>query len=141
VITALNELVQGCHEKGAVVGTHCCGNMDWGLLAKTNIDIIAFDAYSFGDKVALYPDAMTSFLNRGSILGWGIIPTLDREKLNSETKAGINKVYKDLVQLFTQKGMPRELIEKQILFTPSCGMGTLSFDEAEKVMKLLSGLL
>ncbi|MBN2533217.1 MAG: hypothetical protein JXB88_10015 [Spirochaetales bacterium] len=138
VVFTLNELVEGCHGKGAAVGIHCCGNMDWGLLARTAIDIIAFDAYSFGDKVTLYPDELTAFLDRGGILGWGIVPTLEPEKLNKETEAGIRKVYQDLLALFTKKGMSEQIISSQILFTPSCGMGSLKPEEAEKVLKLLS---
>lgn len=138
VTNTLNELVEGCHKKGAAVGIHCCGNMDWGLLARTDIDIIAFDAYSFGDKVTLYPDELTSFLGRGSILGWGMIPTLEPEKLNMESEEGIRKAYRDLLTLFTKKGISEQVLTTQILYTPSCGMGTLKPEQAEKVLRLLS---
>lgn len=138
VISALNELVEGCHEKGAAVGIHCCGNMDWGLLARTEIDIIAFDAYSFGDKVTLYPDELTSFFKQGGILGWGLVPTLEPEKLHRETEDGIRKAYDDLLDLFTKKGISEQIITTQILFTPACGMGSLKPVETEKVLKLLA---
>ena len=45
VIGTLNELTEPVHATGAAVGVHCCGNMDWSLLALSSIDIIAFDAY------------------------------------------------------------------------------------------------
>ncbi|MBN2441862.1 MAG: hypothetical protein JXJ04_10960 [Spirochaetales bacterium] len=139
VIATLNELVEGCHANNAAVGIHCCGNMDWGLLAKTDIDIIAFDAYGYGEKVALYPEALTSYLKRGGILGWGLVPTLDSETLHKETETGIRKVYTDLLNLFVQKGISESTLTTQIIVTPSCGMGTLSKDEAELVLKYLSG--
>ena len=71
VVTGLNAVIHAAQAAGARVGIHCCGNMDWGLLASTDVDIIAFDAYAYGEKVALYPDAINAFLQRGGTLAYG----------------------------------------------------------------------
>ena len=73
VVAVLNELTGALHEVEALVGVHCCGNMDWGLLAKTDVDIIAFDAYFYGDKLSLYPDELNRFQVPESLIkvfGW-----------------------------------------------------------------------
>ncbi len=75
VISAINEIAVALHGAGALAGVHCCGNMEWSVLAHTEIDVISFDAYSFGDKVALYPAEIDAFLKRGGTLAWGIVPT------------------------------------------------------------------
>ncbi|MBN1797552.1 MAG: hypothetical protein JW822_03185 [Spirochaetales bacterium] len=140
VISVLNELAECLHEAGALVGVHCCGNMDWGLLTKTKLDIIAFDAYFYGDKLALYPDELNAFLKRGGYLAWGIVPTGDVEKLRNETRETQKQKIAELKKLFIEKNMDRDLVESRILFTPSCGMGSGSLNEndSELVLKLLA---
>ncbi len=137
VVSVLNELSETLHSIDVVVGVHCCGNMDWSLLARSAIDIIAFDAYEFGDKVALYPEAINAFLERGGVLAWGIVPTGNPADIKKETGDTLKQKIDELMALFIQKGMSSERLQKQILFTPSCGMGTLSPDDAELVLKLL----
>jgi hypothetical protein len=143
ILAVLNELAEGIHSYGAIMGVHCCGNMNWGLLAQTNIDIIAFDAYFFGEKVALYPDKINAFLNRGGVLAWGIVPTSDTGKLQSETAASLNNKLEELVLLFTRKGISEDKLRAQMLLTPSCGMGSgsLTTDDAELILELLAELI
>ena len=138
VVNGLNEVFEVAHNAGALTGVHCCGNMDWGLLAVTNIDIIAFDAYFYGDKVALYPDNINAFLQRGGMLASGLVPTGDVEKLRTETADSLKQKHEALIQEFVGKGIAEEMLRAQFLFTPSCGMGTLSQDDTALVLDLLA---
>lgn len=140
VIEGLNEVTNAAQDLGAIVGVHCCGNMDWGLLARTDLNIISFDAYFYGEKVALYPEEINAFLQRGGMLASGIVPTLDVEKLRGETAENLQQKHEELIQLFVKKGISENLIRQQILFTPSCGMGSgsLSLEESRLVLELLS---
>lgn len=140
VISGLNEIIKAVHDTGAIAGVHCCGNMDWGLLARTDLDIISFDAYFFGDKVTLYPEEIQTFLNHGGILAFGIIPTSDTEKLRSETPESLKQKCEELIQLFVKKGIAEDQLRQQILLTPSCGIGSLSPEESTVVLELLFGL-
>ena len=142
VILGLNEVIQAAHSAGALVGIHCCGNTDWGLLARTNVDIIAFDAYFYGDKVALYPDLIESFLQRGGILAYGLIPTLDPDVLNEETLSSLQARLEALLELFVSKGITEDRLRRQFLFTPSCGMGSgsLTRQQTQYVLELLAGI-
>src|SRR3990172_1333479 len=45
VADKLNEIIDTIHERGGIAGIHCCGNADWPLLFKTNVDIVNFDAF------------------------------------------------------------------------------------------------
>jgi methionine synthase II (cobalamin-independent) len=138
VIYGLNEVYKTSHDAGALVGVHCCGNTDWGLLASTKIDIIAFDAYDYGARVALYPDKIQAFLERGGILASGLVPTGDVDRLHTETPQSLKLKHESLVQEFVSKGIAETLLRQQFLFTPSCGMGTLSESDAVTVLKLLA---
>jgi methionine synthase II (cobalamin-independent) len=138
VINGLNEVSEIAHNAGALVGVHCCGNMDWGLLVSTKIDIIAFDAYFYGTKVALYPDKIQAFLERGGILTSGLVPTGDVEKLRAETRDSLKAKHESLIQEFVGKEIAENLLRERFLFTPSCGMGTLSKSDTAIVLKLLA---
>lgn len=138
VINCLNEVINMVHSAGAFAGIHCCGNMDWGLLARTSVDIISFDAYFFCEKVALYPDEIKTFLEREGILAWGIVPTNDHETLLNENPESLKKLLNRFMELFVKKGIPEDRIKKQIIFTPSCGIGSLSEEDSTIILDLLS---
>jgi hypothetical protein len=140
VTSSLDEIAGQIHAENATMGVHCCGNMDWSLLASTAIDIISFDAYSFGDKVALYPEAIAAFLERGGTLAWGIVPTDANETIQKEDLTSIKKRIADLEDLFVSKGLPLKRLQEQRLITPSCGLGNLTPAEAERALMLLKGL-
>jgi len=46
------------------------------------------------------------------------------------------KRLEDGIQFLVNKGLPKTLIKERSMVTPSCGTGTLTIEEAEKVMKL-----
>ena len=140
VLSCLNEMIEAVHKAGAAVGIHCCGNMDWGLLARTNVDIINFDAYFYGDKIILYPEQISAFLNRGGILAWGIVPTGTtgyEAAVFDETAESLKKIKNKLIDMFTNKGIPEKQIMDQMILTPSCGMGSISPEASNLVLKLL----
>lgn len=137
VLRVMDEMITACRERGAIVGTHCCGNMDWGLLSRSGIDIIAFDAYFYGEKLLLYAGQLRDFFEKGGILAWGLVPTNSPEKLKTETDDSLKEVYSQLVAGFIDKGLNGETLRKQILFTPSCGLGSLPVDDSPAVLRLL----
>jgi methionine synthase II (cobalamin-independent) len=137
VVRYLNEVIAPVRAAGVRTGVHCCGNMDWGLLTRTAADIISFDAYAFADKLALYADAVHAFLERGGTLAWGLVPTGDARQLAAATADGLRQKLAGQVAAFVGKGVREELLWRQMMLTPSCGMGTLTETEAGKVLQLL----
>lgn len=135
VITPLNEVIETIKEGNDVlVGIHCCGNTDWGMLMETKVDILNFDAYGFISNLALYPEELIMFLNRGGMLAWGIVPSSNEVvKENAET---LVKRFKQGIELLVNKGIEKELLLKKLFITPSCGTGSLSEEIAERVFKL-----
>lgn len=140
VIEGLNRVIDPIKASGAFVGMHCCGNMDWGLAARTNLDILAFDAYEFGEKTVLYADKIAAFLERGGWLAWGIVPTGDQSAVFRETVGSLLERMERLTGLFSDAGIPEDLLRSRALYTPSCGVGSLPEDAAGRVLELLSGL-
>ncbi len=137
VIAALNEVFAEVQAEGAAVGVHCCGNMDWGLLSRSNVNIISFDAYEFGEKVALYAQDFKNYLARGDYLAWGLVPTDNPELLETETAESLKQRFDQLIKVFTGKRIPLEQLMTQALVTPACGLGNLSEATCERALSLL----
>ncbi len=135
VAEKLNELIDTIHELGGIAGIHCCGNADWPMIFHTNVDIVNFDAFGYMEKVMLYPGDIKKFMDRGGALAWGIVPTgaftgnETPELLLEKMEAGIKRL--------EAAGLARKTILRQSLITPSCGMGSLTPDQAEAILKLL----
>jgi len=136
VITMLNSVIDGIHSKNAFAGVHCCGNTDWSMLTDTRADVINFDAYSYAESLLLYPEDIKRFLKRGGYLAWGIAPT--SEAILKETHDSLFKKLCSHIKNLEKKSIDRDLIIQNSLLTPSCGMGTLSEDLTEEIIKKLN---
>ncbi len=135
VAEKLNEIIDVIHEQGGIAGIHCCGNADWPMLFRTRIDIVNFDAFGYMEKVMLYPEDIKKFLNRGCALAWGIVPA--GAFTGSETADMLIAKLETGMKRLEKNGIPRRTILRQCLITPSCGMGSLTQDKAEAILKLL----
>ena len=99
-------------------GVHLCGNPDWDFLLSTEMDILSFDAYSNGHIFTRYSGEIKRFLETGSILSWGVIPTatedFDKEHLDS-----IVARIEDMWSYLAAKGIDKERIVRQGLLAPA----------------------
>ena len=114
-------------------GVHCCGNTDWSVLLSTNLDILSFDAYGYLETLSLYPKELRTFLERGGILAWGIVPT--SEAILKEDAQSLVKRFNEGVKNLFGKGIDQTLLQRVIL-TPSCGTASLPIPLAERVCEL-----
>lgn len=138
VTATLNEVIASVKSKSGISGIHCCGNTDWSLLCKTNTDIVNFDAFEYAESLSLYFTEVGDFLERGGILAWGVVPStpdVDDQDINTITEA-----FKRGVALLTKKGIKESTVLEQSLITPSCGGGSLTITQCEKMLALTSKL-
>ena len=135
-VSGLGEVIEAIHKEGALAGTHCCGNTEWTILIDAGTDIISFDAYEYGETIGYYADSVKTFLEKGGLLAWGIVPT--SEKIRQETPESLVKKLDGLLENLAQKGIDNNLLREQCLVTPSCGTGTLSVALSEEVFRQLS---
>jgi methionine synthase II (cobalamin-independent) len=115
-------------------GVHCCGNTDWALLLSTSMDILNLDAYEYAETLALYPEEVGAFLERGGCIGWGIVPASDQAL--DETADSLVDRFHEALGLLTAKGLHRDDLLAAALITPSCGCGSLAVETAERVFEL-----
>lgn len=131
----LNEVFEGVKEEGGLTGVHVCANTEWSVIFDTEVDIVSYDAYSYFDKLILFPDHLISFLNRGGILASGIVPTT-AELIDQETSDKLVKKWIGQLEQLEGLGVSRDQAVRQTLITPSCGTGTVSEAQAIRVLEM-----
>ncbi len=138
VVALLNEVIEAVHADNALAGIHCCGNTEWSILIDAGVDIVNFDAFGFGDTIAMYADSVKAHLEKGGMLAWGVVPTSAaiREQTVESLEAQLEKVMDNLAS----KGIDKKLITGQAIITPSCGTGSLDPADAEKVFQMTDAL-
>jgi len=138
VVDQLAEVIEAVHADRGIAGVHCCGNTEWSILVDAGVDILNFDAYGFGESIAIYPEAIKTLLNRGGCIAWGIVPT--STAIRQETVASLSKKLEQAMDNLAARGINRELLFERSLITPSCGTGSLSVEDAERVLKTTGDL-
>jgi hypothetical protein len=138
VVSILNESIEAVHAEGAFAGIHCCGNTEWSILIDAGVDIVNFDAFEYGETIAIYSDSVKKHLENGGVLAWGVVPT--SEKIRSQTVESLEKQLEKIMDNLASKGIDKNLIVQQAIITPSCGTGSLAVADAEKVFSLMAEL-
>ena len=134
IVESLNEIFLAIHNRESLSGIHCCGNTDWTMLMETQVDIINFDAFGYMDTMLIYKKEVRTFLERGGIMAWGIVPTTD--SIKDVTIDDLMDKMISAVDHLVESGIDQNLINENSLITPSCGTGTMPIDEAKKAMTL-----
>jgi hypothetical protein len=75
IVAHLSEIIDVIHADNTIAAIHCCGNTEWSILMDAGVDIVNFDAFSYGETIASYPEDVKKHFSRGGMLAWGIIPT------------------------------------------------------------------
>ena len=132
----INEALDGvdCYR-----GVHCCGNTNWPLLLKTNIDILSIDAYQYGENLIMFPDELTEFYGKGGAVAWGIVPS-NNDLLEFEDVESLVERMESLFDKMEEKGINRHKAAAQSMITPQCGLGLVDLPNVDKVFDLLKGV-
>jgi hypothetical protein len=135
IVACLSEVFEGVRAENGLTGVHVCANTEWSVVFESGVDIVSYDAYSFFDKLILYPEHLLRFFAGGGILASGIIPTTPGFIDAETTDSLVAKWFRQTEQL-QAIGIDKEKIYGQTLITPSCGTGTVSREQAAKVLHL-----
>ncbi len=141
VIAWLDEIYDELHAEGAMTGTHCCGNTDWGVLLNTKVNILNLDAYDFVENLALYPVELREFLDRGGAVCWGLIP--NDERVLNETPLSVAARLRNGIKLICKKAAKRGVtirpdeFASRSLLAPACGLGSATLEIADRAFDVL----
>lgn len=142
VVSILDEVFAAIHSEGGLAGVHCCGNTDWSVLMETQVDILNIDAHGYLENLALYPAELRTFLNRGGLIAWGIVP--NTEEIYETTPEQIARRLRKGIKLICEKANSRSIpltpedFENRSLITPTCGLGPTTVEIADKVLEVLN---
>ncbi|RKY15396.1 MAG: hypothetical protein DRP63_06990 [Planctomycetota bacterium] len=114
-----------------MVGLHCCGNTDWGLVLSAEPDVLSFDAFNYGETLLLYGDALAAHAERSGVFAVGIVPT-DAAVADVSCQQLVQKA-QDLIDSIVQKAGQ----QASFILTPSCGAGSLNEEMGQRVFNLL----
>ncbi len=103
------------------------------------VDIVNFDAFAYGETIAVYPDHVRKHLESGKILAFGVVPT--SPIIREQTVDMLVAQYEEVVDNLSEKsGLDKQLVAEQTIVTPSCGTGSMEIADAEKVFELTQAL-
>lgn len=102
------------------LGIHCCSNTDWDFILSLNPSVVSMDAYTTAKEFLLYADAIVSYMERGGIVAWGIVPADTKSFVTETTDSLFDKYIAIRAQLCAR--MPEKLFDARSMITPSCGI-------------------
>jgi len=138
VVAMLGEVIEAIHTEDALAGVHCCGNTEWSIPIDAGADIVNFDAFEYGETIAMYPAAVKQHLLSGGVLAWGVVPT--STAIRDLTVSSLVNHFENSMDHLASRGIDKSLIVDQAILTPSCGTGTMVPADAEKVFEMTSDL-
>jgi len=100
-------------------GVHLCGNPDWSfLLTGLDLDILSVDSFNWGHIFTRYFEEVKAFLEGGSIISWGIVPTLTEEVDDQSVDLLVERL-EGLWDYLAHRGIDRKLILDRAWLAPA----------------------
>lgn len=130
----LDAIFSAIHSAGAIAGLHACQEIDWSILLSTGARILSLDAYRYGESLVPHAKALNAFMEAGGVVAWGIVPTVDDPF--AVTVETLFKRVNDLWGRLFGANANRELLVRQSLITPACGVGLLDRNRAARIYRL-----
>jgi len=115
------------------IGIHCCSNTDWNFIFSLDPGVVSFDAYATAKEFLLYKDDLFTYLEKGGVVAWGIVPA-DNRVFSSETPESLYDRYMSIRKEVTSY-IPEKLFDSQSLITPSCGIRFATEAESYTIME------
>ena len=112
-------------------GLHVCGNTDFSMLSRLDIDLFHFDAWMAWDAIKLYRDDLAAFVGSGGVVAPGLVPVGPEEGEEGRTLE-IAQEATDLLGDLGQDMLP---------LGPACGMKVVSEERAHRVGELIRTVL
>lgn len=125
-------------ESSAVSALHVCGDADGALdvpsLLATGPAVLSVPVRSSLVDVAGY---LVRFLERGGVVAWGVVPT------SGPASTTVERPWRRLVELWSElvrHGAEPDMLRRQSIVTPECGLAAHSPAIAERVHRIVADI-
>ncbi len=125
----LRLLVAALQREGALVGLHCCSNTAWAQLLGLGLDVLSLDVRLSLDALFEEREALERFLEGGSTLSLGIIPT---DVASTYVVGELVEAVEAAVEGGLSRAHAGQLLQHALL-TPACGLAMRSVQDAERI--------
>ena len=99
-------------------GVHLCGNPDWDFLLDLDLDILSLDAFTNNEVIASYAKSINKFIEKGGVIGWGIVPT-NFEPFNQENINSLEKKLNNVWDCLQKEGIDMKLLLSKSILSPA----------------------
>jgi len=132
IVKAINLSFAGVN---GISWVHCCANIDWSLLFGSEVLVVNFDAYQYSEQLSLYAEEIQSFLKRGGMLGWGIVPVVS-DHLKGETAESLIQRLEQGIDRFVRQGIDEKTLAESSWILPSCETVLLTPNESDRALHI-----
>jgi len=99
-------------------GIHLCGNPDWDFLLNLDLDVLSLDVYTNAEIFSSYARSIKKFLDRGSVIVWGIVPTGFEAFEKADLPAMTDRL-ETVWRVLWSKGIDRKRLVAQSMLSPA----------------------
>lgn len=121
--------VSGCR---ALAST---AQLNWDMLFDSSVELLIFDANAYGDTLADAAESLAAFLDRGGVLGWGIVP-VEESALERESVDRIVTRFERTIKRLVRAGLAREQLLEAALISTGGSLERLSPAMADRALGL-----
>ncbi len=120
-------------------GLFTSSSIDWGRLLETSVELVHFNAYTYGSSLLAAAALLPDFFERSGVLVWGIVPA-DESMLHLETATTLRIRFEGFLDELVAVGVSRDQILASALISTNGSLAELSIDMAEQAMMLCAEL-
>jgi len=113
------------------LGVHCCSNTDWRFVMDLNLAVISLDAHETATEFLLYAADAAAYMERGGVIAWGVVPADARQFVLEDEAAFVARM--DAIRATMAEYVDPEVLVRQSLITPSCGIRFANDEEAARI--------
>lgn len=118
---------------------YTCGAVDLNRLVHMSVDLLIADRAAHQRAWSSGCAELTAFLERGGMIGIGIIPSSAEDLARASVESLLNE-FTAFLDVLTLQGMARDQILQRIVITPAQSLGFLNIATAERALQLLAGV-
>lgn len=133
LVDVLKSVILRVRRPGVLVGVHCCDEIPLSILNEIDADLYSFDAHHGGPRFAADP-AARRFVEGGSHVAWGWIPTLD--DLSGIHAEAIVLRWEEAIRHLGAGETGVQRVRERSLVTASCGLAGSSPATCERSFRI-----